>query len=388
MTEAPPAAAAAPAFAVDTTAAMQAMAGCGMVMPTPTPVAGGAAPLGAPASTTPLPGVQLPGAGAQGVVLPGAANAPNAGQSAMNEQSIAAALQMGMLDPRSLLVSYGRVHSTDPIAGPSPVIADAQNPHYNGLFSGNISLERTAIVNPNTIAQTATIRVTSAPLQAGQTGPLEFQILDEAGRPIDSYDFVHNSQMHIFSAQSAAPGAPLQDFQHQHPEYLGNGTWRLPSYTPHSGGQTHIVANFVSGLRNTMATASYDVAAPAGPVPAPRDLSGGYTARVIGTQMNPDGRVKFGIEIRDANGQPLQQLTSMFGASAHLIMLDPAAAAAGQTIGLGHGHSNDQIRSGLIAIDAGSVRPGQYQSWLQFNGADGKPKSVPITVDVPNIGVL
>lgn len=238
-----------------------------------------------------------------------------------------------------------------------------------------------APVDPNLIGREVRAEILNAPGVSGVAGPLVVRFTDASGTPIDDYESVHTAQMHVFS-ETTGEGASttIQDFQHVHPpQYLGNGTWRLPEFTWHVAGTQHLVANFVSNGVNTVASTSVDVAS--GPTPAapPTDLSYGYTATFAsgGTGVISPSSVR--IAVRDPSGSPIAGNDDLFGANAHLVLFDPREGGSAGP-GFAHGHALNPAHDGTFDIDMGVLGPGTYQGYLQFRPVGGEPTSVPITI--------
>lgn len=75
------------------------------------------------------------------------------------------------------------------------------------------------------------ITSTPAAVQAQKSATLILQIVDKAdGKPINDFEIVHDKKLHFILASS-----DLNWFNHLHPEFIGNGKFRVTTILPRAG---------------------------------------------------------------------------------------------------------------------------------------------------------
>jgi len=219
-----------------------------------------------------------------------------------------------------------------------------------------------------------TLTVLQAPMVAGQTGDLVYRLTDSAGKPVNSYDQMHESNMHLFSVDMKNNATPLGEFEHLHPEFLGDGTWKIPGFTAPSGGMDHIIADYSTGGVMGVSQATLNIQGTATPAAVTPD---GFHARVTSMTNGAGGPVAH-VELTGPDGKPVQQLGTFMGATAHMILFQPESGA--QQLGFSHGHAESAIANGGLDVETTMLGTGSYQGWLQFATLDGQVHAAAVSL--------
>lgn len=247
------------------------------------------------------------------------------------------------------------------------------------------------------------MRVISAPavIQAGKSATITLEIVDNAdGTPINDFEIVHDMKLHLILASS-----DLSWFNHLHPEFIGNGKFRIETMLPYAG-KFRVYADYKpKGEEGEVAYAEID-AKGANPLAATPKLVAGkiqdgwMTTEAIGW---PEGKTKemllnskstayqvalmpmpevvkagedvmLHFQVRDQSGKPLENLQPYLGAKGHCVILsaDPKLYL--------HTHPADEEHQmdGMTMSGGGSdvmfhtnfPRAGLYKVWGQFKHND------------------
>jgi hypothetical protein len=252
------------------------------------------------------------------------------------------------------------------------------------------------------------LEVESVPTQpvAGQPVTWTLRVLDaKSGQPVPELDRVHEKLMHLFVVSK-----DFSWFNHLHPEYQGNGTFTLKAilpragdyklyadYTP-KGGQQEVPQHEISMGGDKPLSSSASLTAPtpekdgwfttkvtAHPEGQP-DVKGGATYEVA--LMPMPGQLKAGQEamlhfqVRNAKGQPVQDLQPLMGAMGHAFILSSDSQRSlhahpmegGMNHHEGHGNHGADAKHSTTPHSGGSdvifhttfPTPGLYKAWGQF----------------------
>jgi hypothetical protein len=183
-----------------------------------------------------------------------------------------------------------------------------------------------------------TLALDATTLPAGARVPLAFRILDAAGHPVTAFDESHDEDLHLIAVRR-----DLSGYQHVHPEFSPDGTWRVPlDLTP---GTWRVFADFTPAADGRNRTLGTDLAVAGGYTPAPLPASA-PTAEVDGYTVVLNGGLAAGAESEltlsvSRDGVPVTDLQPYLGAYGHLVVLrsgdlaylhvHPAEPAAGAT---------------------------------------------------------
>jgi hypothetical protein len=192
---------------------------------------------------------------------------------------------------------------------------------------------------------------------AGVPSQLEFQIRDDAGNAVASFEDAHDAPLHLIVVRR-----DLTLFQHLHPELRPGGRWSV-DLTLKEAGFYRVFADFVTGGETL--TLGVDIVAE-GPLRVSDVDTPNATARVQGydVTMQPDtlrvGQptgLSFAVR-RD--GHPVRDLEPYLGAMGHLVALRRGDLA------YLHVHPMPAGNPGVIDFHAEFPTAGQYRLFVQF----------------------
>jgi hypothetical protein len=288
----------------------------------------------------------------------------------------------------------------------------AMNGHADHHTKGNEAKTHT-----NTTTPATRLEVESKPAQpvAGQPATWTLRVLDaKSGQPVPELDRVHEQLMHLFVVSK-----DFSWFNHLHPEYQGNGTFTLKAilpragdyklyadYTP-KGGQQEVPQHEISMGGDKPLPSSASLTAPTPPKggwftakvtahpEGQPDVKGGATYEVA--LMPMPGHLKAGQEamlhfqVRNAKGQPVQDLQPLMGAMGHAFILSSDSQKSlhahpmegGMSHHEGHGNHGAKPQSGGadVIFHTTFPTPGLYKAWGQFKH-QGKVITVGFVVSV------
>jgi hypothetical protein len=201
-------------------------------------------------------------------------------------------------------------------------------------------------------------------LPPGADVPVSFQVQDDQGRPVTSYDVVHEKQLHLIVLDTR----DLTDFQHVHPVLAADGTWsvdlKLAPGTPY-----RLYADGSTGGESFLATADLNTT---GGNPGPQGIPApATTARVDGLTVDLDqttGTARLSVT---RNGQPVQ-LQPYLGALGHLVVI--------RVDDLSYLHVHPEEGATPTFMVAG-LAPGRYRYFFDFQ-VNGVVHTAAFTHDV------
>jgi len=262
--------------------------------------------------------------------------------------------------------------------------------------------------------------ITSAPaiLQAGKSATLTLQIVDNAdGTPINDYEIVHDKKLHFILASS-----DLNWFNHLHPEFIGNGKFRVTTILPRAGKFRAYADYKPKGEEGEVGYSEVDVKGANAVAATPKLVADKMQDGWMTTQSPglPEGKtqadytraelpeyqvalmpmpakiqagedVMLHFQVRDESGKPLENLQPYLGANGHCVIL-----SADPKIYL-HSHPTDgehkmegmdmpmestPASSGAdVMFHTNFPRAGLYKIWGQFKHND-KIITAPFVVNV------
>jgi hypothetical protein len=180
--------------------------------------------------------------------------------------------------------------------------------------------------------------------------------------------------------------ANLEDYQHIHPEPVGDsGTWTF-SYTPHSAGKFNVYAQFIPSLsmREMIGQTQIEVPGDMGPA-VHRGLApykdDGYvytlTPSASTVTAGSDTTYTFGVQRADGGKVDLQEI---MGTLAHLVAFDPSRDGVAHLHPTLTGNERDPTHPKLSFL-INLTQPGQYRLWAQVK-IDNRERYVPFDVEV------
>jgi hypothetical protein len=259
------------------------------------------------------------------------------------------AFVLGLAAIFGLAFGVGRV--ADPEA--TPVADHTAGDHETGDHGGH----------PATTSTSVHLALTKRALEPGPSVPVLFQLQDDAGVPVTSYDVQHEKELHLIVLGTRS----LTDYQHVHPTRAADGTWTADlSLAP--GTSYRLYADGSTGGSDFLATADVFTSGhhPApGPVPAPatRDTIDGLTVDL----EQGDGTATLRVS-RD--GRPVA-LEPYLGALGHLVVIrvDDLAYL--------HVHPEDGTTPQFMVS---GLAPGEYRFFFDFQ-VDGVVRTAAFTVE-------
>jgi hypothetical protein len=216
------------------------------------------------------------------------------------------------------------------------------------------------------------------PNRVGQTGRLNFRILDPAGQPVTAYRRQHEKDLHLIVVRS--DGAR---FRHVHPSLdASTGSWSLP-WTWQAAGVYRLYADFLpAGQDDAMTlTRTIDVAGSY----APRKREPQKVVQVDGYTVTLSGDLAAG-EMGDLtasvsrDGEPVTTLQPYLGAFGHLVALRDGDLAYLHVHPEGDAPAAGQSGGPDIGFMATAPSPGRYLLYLDFR-VDGQVHTAEFVVD-------
>ena len=256
---------------------------------------------------------------------------------------------------------------------------------------------------------TTRLRVTSTPeaIQAGQKATLTLQIVDNAdSTPINDFEVVHDEKLHLILVSS-----DLSWFSHIHPEFIGEGKFRIAATFPRAGkyrfyadykpqgeeGEVALHELEVKGA-NALPNAPELVAdkivdswivktsrsAPEGQAPAPNAPAYQVALMPMPAKFVAGEDAMLHFQVRDASGKPLEKLQPYLGAMGHCVILNADPKTYLHTHPMesahngAHGDHDESAHAGEPVAASGSdvmfhtnfPRAGNYKVWGQFQHND------------------
>lgn len=264
-----------------------------------------------------------------------------------------------------------------------------------------------------------TVATEPAKLEAGKTAKWTLLISDNAGKPVEKFETVHEKQLHQIVVSK-----DLEWFNHEHPEYSGKGQFVISTSVPRAGsyklfadykpegGEADIASHeFVVGGPNPRAAKAKLVAdkieggwitkkvtsAPEGKPDAKGGAS--YTVKLMPMpmQLKAGEEAMMHFQIGDAAGKPLTDIEPYLGALGHCVILSEDAetylhthpSEGGHDHGApdesheGHNHAAQPVSKGGpdVMFHTEFPKAGLYKVWGQFQHK-GKIITAPFVVKV------
>ncbi|MDT3428240.1 hypothetical protein J2Z22_003832 [Paenibacillus forsythiae] len=215
--------------------------------------------------------------------------------------------------------------------------------------------------------------------EAGRPAKLRLQLADGAGKPLTKLDIVHEQRLHL-----VAVSGDLRQFQHVHPDYIGDGSFEIGIAFP-SGGPYTLFADFTpSGYgaltRSTIVEVSGEAPAPQ-PLKPSAQLSGEFEGMEVSLHYDhlmARMSTMMTFTFKDSRtGKPIRDLDLYLGAVGHVMIVDSTARTFLHVHPLNWGSSGPQA-----VFSAAFPESGIYKMWGQFKRG-GRIVTVPFTIEVP-----
>lgn len=212
----------------------------------------------------------------------------------------------------------------------------------------------------------------------GEETRIELLLKDENGKPIEKYDLNHEKLMHLILVSN-----DLNEFNHIHPEYVGDGKFVVETAFADSGSHM-LYADFIpTGSSQKTATSTVMVKGEKSAAKKlTKDAELTKTVETIEASL-AISTLKAGEEseltftLRDAKSkEEITDLEPYLGAIGHVVIL------SGDLKRYLHVHPTSEIGSGPNADFATTFpEPGLYKIWGQFQRG-GETFIIPFTVEV------
>ena len=201
------------------------------------------------------------------------------------------------------------------------------------------------------------LAVADPTLPASQRQTLRFQVLDDQGRPVRSFEQEHGARLHLIIARR-----DLSGYQHLHPRLnKTDGTWSIPLTLPDPGAYRAYADFHTEGKALTLGA---DLLVPGdfeprALPPAVEDAStDGYDVHL--TEATP-GELHFTVS---RGGRDVTDIQPYLGARGHLVALREGDLA------YLHVHPNEGPSPGAgVSFEAEFPSAGRYRLYLQFKHA-------------------
>jgi hypothetical protein len=203
-------------------------------------------------------------------------------------------------------------------------------------------------------------------------------ILDDQGDPIQDFDIAHEKLMHFIIVSK-----DLSYFDHIHPEYQGEGVFKVTTQFP-AGGEYKLFADFIpKGQKQTIVNEKITVKGES--VVTPLQVETNLTKEVDGKEvtlimdhMMSGMDLELTFNLKDAETkEPIKDIQPYLGAVGHVIIISE------DTENYLHVHPMEEEATGPDAkFMTNFPESGIYKIWGQFQH-DGKILTVPFTVKIP-----
>jgi len=215
---------------------------------------------------------------------------------------------------------------------------------------------------------------------AERPAELVIRLKDRSGKPIDDLQTNHEKLMHLIAVSE-----DLEQFQHLHPEYEGEGVFRIALSFP-TGGKYKLYADFLpAGHRELTRTAEVEVDGGAEETAAELSPSHSLSESMNGVVITLSaGHLMAGMPstltytFRDKkSGHPVRDLEPYLGAVGHVIAI---GEGAGTYL---HVHPMNAETAGPQAVFSATFpKSGMYKIWGQFQRG-GELMTVPFVLRIP-----
>lgn len=225
----------------------------------------------------------------------------------------------------------------------------------------------------------ATFKLSAEMPQPKQDTIIKIDIQDNQGKAIENYDINHEKKMHIIVVSK-----DLSFFNHIHPEYKGNGEFKVTTQFP-VGGEYKIIADFIPTGRGNMTKTQWITVQGEALKPIAIEPETSLTKTVDGKEitlsfdhMMSGMDINMTFNIKDAKTkEPIHNLQPYLGAVGHVVIL------SADTEMYLHVHPTEEKATGPDAKFMTSFsKSGIYKIWGQFQ-QNGKVFVVPFVVKVP-----
>lgn len=206
-----------------------------------------------------------------------------------------------------------------------------------------------------------------APHSTGESGTLEFSILDEEGKALTKYETEHEKDLHLIVVRSDG-----SLFRHVHPTMDNHGTWSIP-WEWNEGGSYRVFADFVPHGSEDGITLSRTVQVD-GAIKAPHFSDEERVAEVDGFTATLDGELSAGSESTltvsiEKDGKPVTAIEPYLGAFGHLVALRDGDLAYLHVHPTGDEPKAGQVSGPDVSFATEAPTAGRYLLYFDFQVA-------------------
>lgn len=204
--------------------------------------------------------------------------------------------------------------------------------------------------------------------QVGQTVQLTLHIIDNStGKPVTSFDVVHEKKMHLFIVRS-----DLSRFFHVHPDPIDDGSFTYSFIFP-TGGAWRVFADTAPhNMGSRITSATLNVSGPTDPDNPPLAnaatsqvaLSDGMTLTLTPGPLEAHDTRELIFTLSDGNGKPVTDIQPWLGADAHMMAIDRTGTL------FVHSHPSErsavEVAAGHLTFITHMPQSGLYKTWIQL----------------------
>lgn len=210
----------------------------------------------------------------------------------------------------------------------------------------------------------------SAPVEIvpGQSFKATIHIQDDKGQAVADFDIFQEKRMHLILVRD-----DLDFFDHLHPDYQGNGEFRMATSLPSPGGYTLFCDYWPKGAKEQISVLK--LRGKGTPPSADRPDTGVTEKRVGDTKVEvsfspktvkANQNVAIAFELKQAaNDRPVQGLRPYLGEKGHLVILRKSSTLSAEDYI--HAHATKEGGNSLIRFMARFPEAGLYKLWCQFD---------------------
>ncbi len=180
--------------------------------------------------------------------------------------------------------------------------------------------------------------------------------------------------------------ANLEDYQHIHPEPVGDsGQWTF-AFTPRGAGPYHVYAQFIPSLSMREMIGQTQIQVPGNLAPAVhrglapfKDDGYVYSLTTSASPVTAGSGITLTLSVQRADGGKVE-LQEIMGTLAHLVAFDPVRAGVAHLHPTLTGQERNPSQPQLAFL-INFLQPGQYRVWAQVK-MDSRERYIPFDVNV------
>lgn len=225
------------------------------------------------------------------------------------------------------------------------------------------------------------VKLLSAPVVAGESGPLRFQLRQGASKtPTTAFEPAHERLLHAWLIRDT-PNGGFADFQHVHPSLTSGGTWELADARLSKSGTWNLVVDATSSKTQRYGFSTFDI----GGTDTRTDRAASDYRASISELGRHDGMWMATVQVRDPSGRSVDSTQTHIGASAHWPMFVRTEDGAVKVV---HAHASGPISPKgefefMFEMPAGAKPETVLDGWLEFRPTGDDPQILPLAPGAP-----